>query len=60
MNFSKTKTIIKKIISYTLGIPAAIIVFSEVEDLSLWWIQFVAMIVVIAVLFWNGAFKEER
>lgn len=59
MEVSKTKTL-KKLLSWMLGLPATIVVFSEIEDLSLWWIQFVALIVVIAILYWNGAFVKER
>lgn len=51
---------IKTVISWTLGIPAAFLMFSWVEDLSLVWIQFVAMAVLFGVLAINGAFKQEK
>ena len=59
MKISKTNTI-KKIISWTLGLPAGFLVICEVEDLKYCWIQIVAMIVVIAILYWNHAFEESK
>lgn len=56
MHFSKTN--IKKIISWTLAIPSFVLAVSEYEDLNLWWIQFLAMGVLIVILGWNGAFKK--
>ncbi len=58
----KTKTsITKKVVSWTLGVPAALFAVSEVQDLNFWWVPFVAMGAVILVLRWNHAFdnKEE-
>lgn len=60
MNVSKTKISFKKIISWTLGLPAMLICFSELEDLSFWWVQALAIIVAIAILAWNGVFNKER
>lgn len=57
MRQPKTNTI-KKITSILLGVPAAILVFSEIEDLKYWWIQFVTLAVLMLVLLWNGAFKD--
>lgn len=49
---------IKKIISWVVGLPAAIIAISEPTDLRLWWVQFVAIAVLAVVLFANGVFDE--
>lgn len=49
---------IKKIISWVVGLPAAIIAMSEPTDLHLWWVQFVAIAVLAVVLFANGVFDE--
>jgi len=51
---------IRKTASLAIGIPAGLIAFSEVEDLRYWWVPFVAMGIVIAVLAWNGVFKKEE
>lgn len=59
MKVSKTKTV-KKILSWTLGIPAGFLVVCEVEDLKYCWIQLVALIVVMALLTWNHAFETEK
>lgn len=52
--------IIKKTLSCGVGVPAGIVAVSECEDLRLWWVPFVALGVVIAILAWNGAFKKEE
>ena len=49
----------KQAISWIIGLPAAIVIFSEVNDLALWWLPFVAIAVLAVILFWNGAFSEE-
>lgn len=49
---------IKKIISWVVGLPAAIIAISEPTDLRFWWVQFAAIAVLAVVLFANGAFDE--
>ena len=49
---------IKKIISWVVGLPAAIIAISEPTDLRLWWVQFAAIAVLAVVLFANGVFDE--
>lgn len=49
---------IKKIISWVVGLPAAIIAISEPTDLQLWWVQFAAIAVLAVVLFANGVFDE--
>jgi len=51
---------IRKIASLTIGILAGLVAFSEVEDLRYWWVPFVAMGIVVAVLAWNGAFKKKE
>lgn len=49
---------IKKIISWVVGLPAAIIAMSEPTDLRFWWVQFTAIAVLAVVLFANGVFDE--
>ena len=49
---------IKKIISWVVGLPSAIITMSEPTDLRLWWVQFAAIAVLAVVLFANGVFDE--
>lgn len=51
---------IKTIISLIIGIPAAIVLVSELNDLSMWWIQLIALGAVMAVLAWNGAFSKRN
>lgn len=51
---------IKTIISLIIGIPAAIVLVSELNDLSMWWVQALAFGAVIAVLAWNGAFTKHN
>jgi len=51
---------LKKVISWAIGVPAGIITVSETEDLRFWWVPFIAMGVAIAILAWNGAFKKEE
>ena len=56
----KGEKMLKKVISWAIGVPAGIITVSEVEDLRFWWIPFIAMGVAVALLAWNGAFKKEE
>lgn len=51
---------IKQIISWMIGLPAGLIVVSEIQDLTYWWIQFVALGLLIAILKWNRAFDQEE
>jgi hypothetical protein len=57
MQKGQTQTI-KKIISWAVGVPAFIIAFSEVNDLSYWWMPFVAMALLVLILKWNRLFDE--
>lgn len=52
--------IAKKVISWTIGIPAAIVACGEPNDLRFWYVPFVALGIVIAILAWNHAFREEE
>lgn len=58
MRQAKTNKL-KQIISLILGIPAAIIMFSEIENLEYWWIQLVAVLVLLIVLKWNNLLDKE-
>lgn len=51
---------IKQLISWVVGFPSGMIVLSELNDLSLWWVQFLALGLLVAVLYWNGAFIQEE
>ena len=51
---------IKQIISWLIGLPAGLIVVSEIQDLTYWWVQFVALGLLIAILKWNHAFDQEQ
>lgn len=51
---------IKQIISWLIGFPAGLIVVSEIQDLTYWWIQFVALGLLFAILKWNHAFDQDQ
>ena len=51
---------IKQLISWVIGLPSALIVVSELNDLTYWWVQFVAMGLLIVILKWNHAFDQEQ
>lgn len=51
---------IKKIVSWTLGIPAALIVCSEAQSNEGIALQFIALGVLGVILFANGLFKREE
>lgn len=51
---------IKQIISWTIGLPAGLIVVGEIQDLTYWWVQFVALGLLVAILKWNHAFDQEE
>lgn len=51
---------IKKTISWIIGFPAGLIAVSEVNDLAYWWVQFLAVGILILVLLWNHAFGQEQ
>lgn len=57
MQQKKTNTV-KKMISWAIAIPALVIVASDISDLSLWWIQFVAIGLLIVIMAWNGLFPD--
>ena len=50
----KNKNLTKKIISYIIGAPASLLMFGEVEDLSLWWVPFISIVALALVLKWNS------
>jgi len=54
------KQTIKKMVSWTIGIPAAIIAASEINDLNYWWLPFMALGVIVIILKWNHAFDESQ
>lgn len=51
---------IKKIVSWTLGIPAALIVCSEAQSNEGIALQITALVVLGAIFFANGLFKREE
>jgi len=54
------KISIKKLISFMVGVPMAIVAVSEQNDLDYVWVQFVAIGIVYLLLIWNGAFIERE
>lgn len=48
---------IKKIISLIITIPALVLVAGDLKDNNLWWVQILALGVIVLVLAWNGMFK---
>ena len=59
MATNKTNTA-KKIITGVLGIPAALVMMSELTDIRFWWVQAVAVAVVFALLGWWGLLRRTR
>lgn len=59
MQQKKTNTA-KKIISWIVAAPALVIVASDISDLSLWWVQFAAIGLLIIIMAWNGLFPDIR
>lgn len=51
---------IKQIISWMIGLPAGLIVVGEIQNMTYWWIQFVALGLLIVILKWNHAFDQEE
>ncbi|MBO7720133.1 hypothetical protein J6S35_00640 [Candidatus Saccharibacteria bacterium] len=51
---------IKTIISLIIGTPAAVVLVSELNDLSMWWVQAMALGAIMVVLAWNGAFTKRN
>lgn len=50
--------IIKRIVSWVVGLPALIIIASESESESFFWVQLAAIFALLAVLKWNHVFDE--
>lgn len=50
---------IKKIVSWMLGVPAALIIFSEAQTNEGFALQIGALVVLGVILFANGLFKRE-
>lgn len=51
---------IKQLISWVVGFPSAMIVLSELNDLSFWWIQFMALGLLVAILRWNHTVDQDQ
>lgn len=51
---------IKQLISIIISTPAVIVLVSELNDLKMWWIQLIALGVILLVLAWNGAFTKRN
>ena len=51
---------IKQLISWMVGFPSAMIVLSELNDLSFWWIQFMALGLLVAILRWNHTVDQDQ
>lgn len=50
---------LKKAISWIIGLPSFLITVGELQDLRYWWVQFVAVILLLAILYWNDWFEEQ-
>lgn len=51
---------LKKLVSWVIGIPSALVMSSEVEDLNCWYLPFIGAALLFAVLYWNHAFSEKE
>ena len=56
----KKTNIIKKTVSWTVGVPAVLLIISEIRNLDFWWLPFIGLGTVVAILCWNGIFKDEE
>lgn len=59
MKTTKTNTA-KKIITGVLGIPVALVMMGELTDLSYWWVQVGAAVIMLALMAWWGALKPTK
>jgi hypothetical protein len=50
----------KKVITGIVGLPAVLTLLSEVEDLSLMWVQVVAVVIIFALMAWWGLLKRTK
>lgn len=50
----------KKVITSIVGLPAVLILLSEVEDLRLIWVQVVAVVIIFALMAWWGLLKRTK
>ncbi len=50
----------KKTVSWMVGIPSALVMFSEVEDMRYWFVPFVAAGLLAVILYWNNVFDTEK
>jgi predicted ABC-type sugar transport system permease subunit len=54
----KPKQTAKKVITWVIGTPAALLLCGELQDLSYWWVQAVAVIAVLGLMAWWGLLKR--
>ncbi len=57
-NNLKQKT--KQTISWVIGIPAGLIVVGEQEGLEYWYLPFVALGIIIFLIWWNKGFDYQQ
>lgn len=50
----------KKTVSWMVGIPSALVMFSEVEDMRYWFVPFVAAGLLVVILYWNNVFDTGK
>ena len=55
------KQTLKQILSWFIGIPAALVAFSEPKEISYWWVSILGWTVLVGILAWNNLLniKEE-
>lgn len=54
----RVKINFKKVISWVIGLPAALVMFSEVEDMRYWFVPFIAAGLLLGILYWNHIFAS--
>lgn len=56
----KAKINTKKIITTVVGVPATLVVMSELTDLNLWWLHATALIAIFGLMGWWGLLKPTK
>lgn len=51
---------VKEIITGIVGLPAVLVLISELEDLRFWWVQAVAVVIVLLLMAWWGLLKRTK
>ena len=51
---------IKKIVSWAIAVPAIIFAAGEIKDLTYWYVPFLALGILVAIIWWNGGFIKSQ